>query len=277
LLKIVRNLQGFDALYVMSTAISGSASACMWAVVLLCAIQMSLALIMTQVLMGTYFKDETVPVADRQKVYEYFGTFSRALLSMFEMTLANWPPICRLMTEKVNEWFMLFFIVHKLTLGFAVVSVINGVFMQETFEVAKSDDGIMFRQKELAAKTHARKMKALFRHMDASQDHQVDREEFHNVLQDSKVQLWLASMDIKVEDPDLFFDLVACKDGYIDEDSFAKGTGRLKGGVTAWHGQKMLKDLESHSKVLESVKIHLETIASQLVSVQPEMQSTEGF
>eukprot|EP00971_Amphidinium_carterae_P103004 2038756-Amphidinium_carterae.1 len=31
----------------------------------------------------------------RMAVYEYFGTFSRSLLSLFEMTLANWPPVAR--------------------------------------------------------------------------------------------------------------------------------------------------------------------------------------
>lgn len=39
-------------------------------------------------------------------VYTYFGTFSRSLLTMFEITLANWPPVCRALTENVTEpWF----------------------------------------------------------------------------------------------------------------------------------------------------------------------------
>lgn len=39
-------------------------------------------------------------------VYTYFGTFSRSLLTMFEITLANWPPVCRALTENVTApWF----------------------------------------------------------------------------------------------------------------------------------------------------------------------------
>ena len=44
---------------------------------------------------------------------------------MFEITLANWPPASRLLVENVSEWFMLFGVLHKLTIGFAVVSVVS--------------------------------------------------------------------------------------------------------------------------------------------------------
>ena len=45
------------------------------------------------------------------------------IYSMFEITLANWPPVSRLLAENVSEWFMLFGVLHKLAIGFAVVSV----------------------------------------------------------------------------------------------------------------------------------------------------------
>eukprot|EP00438_Fugacium_kawagutii_P034122 Skav214381 [mRNA] locus=scaffold4284:94835:110044:- [translate_table: standard] len=45
-----------------------------------------------------------------------------SIFSMFEITLANWPPVSRLLAENVSEWFMLFGVLHKLAIGFAVVS-----------------------------------------------------------------------------------------------------------------------------------------------------------
>eukprot|EP00971_Amphidinium_carterae_P042480 834930-Amphidinium_carterae.1 len=33
------------------------------------------------------------------------------------MTLANWPPVCRLMSESWTEWWMLFALTHKLVIG----------------------------------------------------------------------------------------------------------------------------------------------------------------
>lgn len=43
-------------------------------------------------------------------------------------------------TAPAEEFWMPFCLFHKLTMGFAVVGVINGVLMQETFK-AKSRDG----------------------------------------------------------------------------------------------------------------------------------------
>merc|ERR1719353_1089483 len=124
---------------------------------------MTLALFLNQWMIGEggYFHDESQPLDERQKLYEYFGTFTRAMLSMFEITLANWPPICRLLSEEVTEWFMVLCVIHKLTIGFAVVGVINGVFMQETFKVASSDDVIMVRQKAKAMQRHRKNTQEL--------------------------------------------------------------------------------------------------------------------
>merc|ERR1719172_428822 len=108
---------------------------------------MMLALLLTQILFE-YLNDESISLDDRRAVFEYFGTFSRAMLSMFEITLANWPPVCRLLSENVSEYFMFFAVCHKLTIGLAVVGVINGVFMQETFKIASSGDGNIMREKE---------------------------------------------------------------------------------------------------------------------------------
>lgn len=36
----------------------------------------------------------------------------------------------RVLQDKVSEWYFLFAIAHKVTIGFAVIGVINGVFMQ---------------------------------------------------------------------------------------------------------------------------------------------------
>merc|ERR1712190_220532 len=116
------------------------------------------------------------------------------MLTMFEITLGNWPPACRVVTENVTEWFMLFALFHKLTVGFAVVGVINGVFMQETFRAAATNDRIMIMQKTRAATAHCNKMRKLFQQADTSGDGYLNLEEFKKVLQDASVRVWLASM-----------------------------------------------------------------------------------
>ena len=46
--------------------------------------------------------------------------FSRALTLTTSVNVESLP------ASKVTEWFMIFFLVHKVTMGFAVIGVING-------------------------------------------------------------------------------------------------------------------------------------------------------
>ncbi|CAE7232127.1 Scn11a, partial [Symbiodinium pilosum] len=62
----------------------------------------------------------------------------------------------------VSEWWILPCLLHKLTVGFAVIGVINAVLMQETFKVAYLDDTVMVREKMRAMRAHVAKMSELF-------------------------------------------------------------------------------------------------------------------
>jgi hypothetical protein len=230
LIKLVRTVEGFDHLYLMTTALKGSVKILAWALALMLLIQITIALIVGQILQVVYFEDSTKTIEKQHEIYEYFGTFSRSLLTMFEMTLANWPPVCRLLSEEVSEWFMLLCVAHKLTIGFAVVGVINGVFMQETFKVASSDDVIMVRQKEKAAQKHHRNMKDLFNALDGSGDGHVNLKEFCALATVPSVKAWLASMDIRTDDLETMFHLMdGDKSGHITFEEMLSGMERLKG------------------------------------------------
>lgn len=52
-------------------------------------VQMALALFITNILTSYYLVDESVTIQERQAVYVYFGTFTRSIYSMFEITLAR--------------------------------------------------------------------------------------------------------------------------------------------------------------------------------------------
>ncbi|CAK0887674.1 unnamed protein product [Prorocentrum cordatum] len=128
LVRVVRQIRSFDALFLMTTAIRSSIIVLAWSCMLLFMIQMLVAFFINQILHWDFFGDERYDIEDRRKVFEYFGTFSRSMLSTFEMTLANWPTVTRVVVENYSEWFAPVFVLHKLTVGFAVIGIINGVF-----------------------------------------------------------------------------------------------------------------------------------------------------
>ncbi|CAE7738493.1 SCN11A [Symbiodinium necroappetens] len=78
LVKLARTVQGFDALAVMTTSLYGSVHALIWVAALLILVQMTFALLLSQVLLF-YVENEAVDLADRQVVFEYFGNFTRPL------------------------------------------------------------------------------------------------------------------------------------------------------------------------------------------------------
>merc|ERR1719223_1108717 len=74
----------------------------------------------------------------RKEVFRFFGSFTRSMLTMFEITLGNWIPPCRSLMEHITEGYAALFILYKCVVGFAVAKVITGVFMCETFKVAST-------------------------------------------------------------------------------------------------------------------------------------------
>ncbi|CAJ1408869.1 unnamed protein product [Effrenium voratum] len=247
LAKIIRTIQGFDALYIMTTAMSASLIILFWSFVLLLVVQTTIALSLTQIL-GGFFQDSEVPASKRVEVFEYFGTASRAMFTMFELTLANWTIAGRTLSENVSEYFAIFNVAYKLVVGFAAVGIINAVFMQETFKVAASDDTVMMRQKERERRLHTKKMKILFEAADESGDGVIDREEFRRVFDMPEIRTWLAAQDLPVADPDVLFKLLDDGDNELTAEELVKGVDRLKGAAKSIDLEAFIMEHRSFAK-----------------------------
>eukprot|EP00928_Gymnodinium_smaydae_P033689 TRINITY_DN24068_c0_g1_i2.p1 TRINITY_DN24068_c0_g1~~TRINITY_DN24068_c0_g1_i2.p1 ORF type:complete len:605 (-),score=105.63 TRINITY_DN24068_c0_g1_i2:22-1791(-) len=230
-IKLVKTVRGFDSLYLMTTSIRGSISVLCWTFFLLFLIQILLALLLNQVLVVLVFDDESRSIAVRRDCFRYFGTFARCMLTMFEITLGNWVPVARFLAEDLSMWFVVFSIFHKLSIGFAVIGVINGVFISETFKTASQDDAIMLMMKKRLAHAHAQKMHVFFENADMSEDGWVDKKEFNHILKDPEVRHWLAAQEIDVSDADLLFHHLARNDvkERISAAAMVSGVAKLKG------------------------------------------------
>lgn len=88
LIRLVKTIQGFDALYIMTTAMLGSTVCLFWSFMLLMTVQVMIAFFLNESL-EIYFNDPSKPVSEKLEVFEYFGTTARVMLTMFELTLAQ--------------------------------------------------------------------------------------------------------------------------------------------------------------------------------------------
>mmetsp|Transcript_1236 Transcript_1236/g.2403 ORF Transcript_1236/g.2403 Transcript_1236/m.2403 type:complete len:216 (+) Transcript_1236:2-649(+) len=177
-------------------------------------------------------------------MYAYFGTCTRCMLSMFEITLGNWPPIARLLSEEVSEWFILICLVHKLTIGFSVIGVITGIILQETFKVAQTDDIIMFRQKKMAGRIMQKKMRALFEALDVDVDGKLDLTEVAAIGLLPEIKTWLSSLNIETDDLHTLFDLIDYdSDGFITMEELTARMPRIQGTARSIDVLAMQKQL----------------------------------
>ncbi|CAE7241015.1 Cacna1h [Symbiodinium natans] len=64
-------------------------------------------------LVSRYLEDPAIDKEARRYVFQYWGTFTRTFLTMFEVLFANWAPACRSLTDYVSEWFTVVFVGYR--------------------------------------------------------------------------------------------------------------------------------------------------------------------
>jgi len=149
-LRVVRMLKiakVLESLHLLLKCLSSSIGTLFWAFSILTLIQTIAAMLFSQSVRN-YLEDTTIDLQKRQQVFSYYGTFSRSMLTMFEIMLANWAESCRILVNNVSEFYSLAFMLYRCCLGYAVLNVINAVFIQQTLRVAQNDKDVMIMQRK---------------------------------------------------------------------------------------------------------------------------------
>jgi len=146
-LRMVTMSKSMDSLQLLLKCCASSVDMLFWSFCLLTFIQCVAGMIVSS-LVRDFLLDESKPLEDRRRVWDYYGTFTRTFLTMFEILFANWGPPCRALTDQVDEAFSIFFLIYRCMIGFAVLNVVNAVFVQQTMLLANNDEDLAFKQKE---------------------------------------------------------------------------------------------------------------------------------
>lgn len=238
----------FESATLMSAALKSCVGSATCAIMFFITGLSLLALLLTRFIRDTYLTKES-HLDEEQKVqlWLYFGSYTRSMMSMFELSLANWPTIGRFLQDEVHEWWVIFVIFFKLTVGFAVVGILNAVFMQETFTAIEMDNNIMVEKKRRADQAHRKKMEGLFKKADRNGDGTIGRHEFAYILRSPIIRTWLSSMNLDVSDGALLFELIDAEqpDGKITVDELIKGVARLRGPARSIDVKALRRFLES--------------------------------
>mmetsp|Transcript_4907 Transcript_4907/g.9918 ORF Transcript_4907/g.9918 Transcript_4907/m.9918 type:complete len:272 (-) Transcript_4907:38-853(-) len=202
----------------------------------------------------------------RAEVYLHYGTFTRTFLTMFEIMFANWSPPCRVLVEHISELFSLFFLFYRCVLGFAVLNVVNAVFIQQTMKTANSDEELAFRQKQKDWATYANKVKKLFQSMDSSGDGAINFDEFSKLVASPKLKFWMSQLELEYHDLLSLFEFLDNGDGQITLNEFIDGAAKLRGSAKAidiW-------------RIETKVEVLFEEVLSQLAAAGPHSSKCLG-
>ncbi|CAK9064267.1 unnamed protein product, partial [Durusdinium trenchii] len=212
--RMVHMTNMLASLQLLVKCISASLNMLFWSFCLLVFFQ-CVAGLMISTLCRDFINDPTQDSQMREEVFLYYGTFTRTFLTMFEILFANWGPSCRILVESISEWFTLFFLLYRCVLGFAVLNVVNSVFVQQTMKTASSDEELAFKQKEKDVAQYMRKVKKLFQTMDASGDGSINLEEFSKLVKSPKLKFWMSQLELEYHDLLSLFEFLDNGDGEI--------------------------------------------------------------
>jgi len=221
-----------NSLQLLIKCLVASRDMLLWSFCLLTFVQCVAGLVLAT-LCRDFIEEESNDPEVRGEVFRYYGTFTRTILSMFEIMFANWGPPCRVLVENVSEWFSIFFLSYRCVLGFAVLNVVNAVFVQQTMKTASSDEELAFRQKEKDIALYNRKVKKLFKTIDSSGDGAINLEEFSKLVKSPKLQFWMSQLELEYHDLLSLFEFLDNGDGQITLGEFLEGAQRLRGGAKA--------------------------------------------
>eukprot|EP00929_Paragymnodinium_shiwhaense_P123853 TRINITY_DN9823_c0_g1_i2.p1 TRINITY_DN9823_c0_g1~~TRINITY_DN9823_c0_g1_i2.p1 ORF type:complete len:674 (+),score=128.08 TRINITY_DN9823_c0_g1_i2:139-2160(+) len=268
LLRFAKAFQVFDVLHLLVRSLSACMTALMWSALFLLLVMMGTAIVLVYSMQDA-FEDENIPLEERKELFRYFGNFTNGMFAMYELTMGNWVPISRAVIENVSQSYMLFFVVYRTLVGFALLKVVTAIFNAETFRVAQSDDGIMVMHKERQIAIHTERMEKLLHEGDESQDGYLNLAEFKDLLEDKRVQRWLAAQDIEVKDSELAFRMIdVTGDGKLSAEELVRGFARLKGTASSM-------DMVTVMHAFYRIEILMDKLQEQLLLVPEPVASRE--
>ncbi|CAE7694536.1 scn4aa [Symbiodinium sp. CCMP2456] len=234
-LKVVRISQSLESLAFLMSCLRASGTVLVWTMSLLACIQCIAALFASNML-HFFLVDEDYDVEVRRAVFRYYGTFSGSFLTMF-----------------VTEWWTLFFLLYRCLVGFAVLNVVNAVFVQSTLKVAHADEELQFEAKQKAQRNLMNKLQNMFLALDTSGDGLLSWEEFNEAISSPKMAFWMSQLELESSDLKSLFTLLDGGDGLISVNEFMEGATRLRGPAKSIDVAKLLMLCTKTEKTLKGI------------------------
>lgn len=284
LLRLVKTAEMFDTLMLMVGAIKSSFAVVFWGFCLIGGILIIMSMGL-QSEMENIILDESLPTETRHDAFNFFGTFTRSCLSLFEVILGNWVPLARFMATNMGEFWAYFILILRIFVDFSVVRVVSAVIMHETFRCASLDDELMIQTKARAQSKFAYKMKMLFDEADSTGDGTISLDEFKDIVGDQRVRTWLAAMDLNVRDPVGVFSYLVSKETFrhqtltgheeVSFEDLISGLARLRGQSLSCDVLSLMADMKVLAEKVEQNRDSTQRFVADMKAITKKLEQTD--
>eukprot|EP00931_Biecheleriopsis_adriatica_P119804 TRINITY_DN94999_c0_g1_i1.p1 TRINITY_DN94999_c0_g1~~TRINITY_DN94999_c0_g1_i1.p1 ORF type:complete len:573 (+),score=124.25 TRINITY_DN94999_c0_g1_i1:35-1753(+) len=272
--RVIRTVKVFRQLKVLLTTCIASIGAFVWSFVLLLMLQMITALILCQSLF-VFVIDESQDLDMRIWVDRHYGSFFKALYTMFEITYSGgWPGFARPLVEHVSVWYSAIMLVYVTLVIFAIIRIITALFLKETLSCAANDAELAMEEKRSAAARYKAKLEELFSAADLNGDGAICSAEFHEALSNPQMRQYLNVLELQVRDVSPLFDLLDDGDDKVTIEEFVEGISHLKGGARSLDVVMLKHEFTTTRKwlmdTMDSLQIAMSSSAYWAPAVRPK-------
>ncbi|CAE7248299.1 Scn10a [Symbiodinium natans] len=231
--RIMKTVNLFRQLRVLISACISSLSALFWSLVLMVLLELGFTIIICQSLQE-YILDERQDLETRRGISVLYGSFGRALYTVFELTFSGgWIVRVRPVVDNVSHWYAIPFLCYITIVVFAVTRIVTAIFLKETLANAANDAALQLAETKRMARGLQSKFEELFRSLDGDGSESISFSEFSKAMSYPSVQQYLSTLDLKVQDCAQLFEILDDGDGKITIAEFSHGLMLLKGQARA--------------------------------------------
>jgi len=263
--RVVRVLRAFKPLRILVNTIAHSVSALVWSMSLLFVLEIIGSIFIAQ-LVHSFISNNDNDLMLRRRVWERFGTWTRSMLSTYEMTMAPGGFIqYRDIMEEVSPLVTMFFIVYGCTVTFAVIRVITALFLRATLSACDADD---HQQAILTTKLRHEFAERLKTTIDIDGSGGVNSDELEILMHIPEMRDWVSDVGLSVQGVKRIYRALQTGDdgdGEMNFDTFLDALSQMTGNARSCdlmivsyetqksltHTEMLLKHLTSHISVIE--------------------------
>mmetsp|Transcript_115297 Transcript_115297/g.290171 ORF Transcript_115297/g.290171 Transcript_115297/m.290171 type:complete len:239 (+) Transcript_115297:1-717(+) len=211
------------------------------------------AMVMCQ-LINPYLTDKKLSEDTISWLYHNYGTASRSLWTVFEVTFSgSWPQHVRPLVDDVNILFAFLSAIYICLVVFAMQRIVTALFLKDTLAVCASDAELMIQEKMTEKRRYAAKLLDFFVEADISGDGNLSLVEFETFLENPLVRTFLATLELDPTESRSLFHMLDDGDGLISPEEFVKGAVRLKGAARSQDVVTMMHDFNKLNKKFDKL------------------------